>query len=98
MPSVTFCYGSIRFTRPRLNFENFQNLESDPADPTDTIRTVTDSADAIRTFTNNTGQIRMGHPQMRYGPLRIKPDIYERAIRSINNIFPHLEVTEGNGR
>ena len=45
MPSVSFSYGSKRFTCPRLNFETFQNLDADPAD---TIRTVTDPADALR--------------------------------------------------
>ena len=50
-----FSYGSLRFTRPRLNFETFQNLDADPAD---TIRTVTDSADAIRTITDSADAIR----------------------------------------
>ena len=54
MPSVSFSYGSLRFTRPRLNFETFQNLDADPVDAADTIRTVTDSADAIRTITDRT--------------------------------------------
>ena len=54
MPSVSFSYESFRFTCPRLNFEAFQNLDADPADPAYTIRTVTDSADAIKTITDKT--------------------------------------------
>ena len=53
MPSDSFSYGSLRFTRPRLKFDFFQNLDADPAD---TIRTVTDSVDAIRTITDRYGR------------------------------------------
>ena len=47
---IALSYESLSFFfHPRLNFETFQNLDAATSDFADTIRTVSDSADPLRT-------------------------------------------------
>ena len=77
MRTNAFNYGSLWFTRPRLNFRT----DVDPRDPADTIRTVTDSADAIRTNTDRTDRYVLAIHSIRR--IRICASLFVDADKSL---------------